>query len=153
MCYELQISTNAPLDLTTLSKYKTYFEKLGNSYIDKPHIELRYKYCYRLAMVFPNNCSCGFRIYDEQLINEWGIEYYLNEYLQEEPNDSKFLDTLWLFQIIKNLVNQGYKVDSYVDEGYCFYDDVTADRKRIIQVNKINKKDFAFFESTYFNYQ
>lgn len=104
MCYELIISTDYPDDLSKFDTVGVYFEKIDT------RKTLKYPYHYRVATIYPKNCSCHLRIYDQTTLNR-DLAYNPNamqEWYNEKTDDDIVLNTRFLFQIIKNLVNQGH---------------------------------------------
>lgn len=150
MCNELIISTNAPFDLAKFDTVGVYFEK---DVPNKNKVNLKYSNVYRLATYAPNNCSCFFRYWqDDLLIDSFKGEFQdLQEWLDENPNDDHIINTRFLFQVIKNLVNQGYCVDSFCSEFDIM--DITPTTAKIIKVNEIKKEKFTFFCNYYYEYQ
>lgn len=53
--------------------------------------------------------------------------------------------------MIKNLVNQGYQVDSFCSESDIM--DITPIDAKIIKVNEVEKEKFTFFCNYYYDYQ
>lgn len=147
MCYELCLSTTSPLDLSTLNSSEAFFEPIdeeGNKQ------NLNYDFKYRLATGAPGCCSCYFRIFEEDMISELSFEQ-LKDWYKEEPNDMSVKNTIWLLNIIKTLIEAGYRVDTYVAQGYMFHDPIT--KKRVIRVDKSDIDNFAFVECVYYDYQ
>lgn len=146
MCHELQLSTNYPADLSTFNTLGVYFEKIANN------IHLKYSHHYRIATYAPQNCSCHLRIFDEQsLMQDLSINpnALVDDY-DEHPKDETVLNTKFVFQIIKNIINQGHHLDSYVNDW-----DITHNlpkKYKNIDVNGINKDDFLFYDGQYFNF-
>lgn len=144
MCYILTLSTDSPEDLAKFNDEHLFFEKT-----DKPqHTNLlRYAHQYEIATMQKGNCSCHLRIFDEDLSKEVGF-CVLQDWLNEEKDDD-ILATRRLFEIVKSLVNQGYKVDSVM----LWNDDIPATIKNIqVPVNELQTSHFAFFENTHFEY-
>ena len=147
MCDVLVLSTDAPLDLTTLNTKTAFFEPSD----DKRYIHnLQHKYKYRLATYAPENCSCHFRIIDYDNKDECLADLQ-QWYFDEQPDDMEVINTEWLLGIIKNLVNQGSQVDTYVAQGYMEYD--PALEQQVIKINDANMDNFAFIECIYYSYQ
>ena len=149
MCFEVIISTDYPNDLSIFDITGVYFEK-----IDK-HKTLKYPNHYRIATAYPKNCGCHFRIYDETtLIRD--LEHNPNA-LQEwycETDDENVINTRFLFQLIKNMVNQGYHFDSYVDDwDLVVLLDEPPSKCLDIDVNNIKNDDFLFYAGQYFNFK
>lgn len=150
MCFEIILSTNYPDDLSKFDTMGVYFEKIDT------HKTLKYLNHYRVATFLPKNCSCHFRIHDEATLTD-DLKHNpnaLQEWHHEKSDDDIVLNTKFLFQVIKNLVNQGYDFDSYVDD----WDLVTLldepPSKCIdIHINHIKKDDFLFYIGQYFNFK
>lgn len=68
----------------------------------------------------------------------------------EHPKDETVLNTKFVFQIIKNIINQGYHLDSYVNDWSIIHD--LPETYRDIDVNGINKDDFLFYDGQYVNF-
>lgn len=144
MCYILTLSTDSPEDLAKFNDEHLFFEKT-----DKPqHTNLlRYAHQYEIATMEKGSCSCHLRVFDESLSKEVGF-CALQDWLDEEE-DADILATRRLFEIIKTLVNQGYKVDSLM----LWNDETPAHIKNIpVPVNEVEASHFAFFENTHFEY-
>ena len=147
MCYEFLLSTDAPLDLATLNSETAFFEPSS----DERYIHnVKHKYKYRIATGAPNCCSCHFRIVDYDYKDE-SLEYLQQWYFDEQPDDIEVINTQWLLDIIKNLVNQGYQVDTYVAQGYMEYDPTLE--QQVININDANMDNFTFIECIYYSYQ
>lgn len=82
--------------------------------------------------------------------NKFGLDWVSKEWLKEEADDIEVLNTYWLYEVIKKLINDGFKVDTYMSEGYMCLDPVQ--HKKTININMINKSDFVFLEYYYFDY-
>lgn len=74
----------------------------------------------------------------------------LQDWLEEDINDGHIINTKFLFQIIKNLVNNNYRFDSYV--AWSGEEKLPPIRSMIINVNKTLKTEFMLFENVYFDY-
>lgn len=149
MCNELIISTDAPFDLAKFNQKDVYFEQ---TVPDEDKVNVKYPHVYRLATYMPNCCSCGFRHWGADLTGSFNFEFQeLQDWIDELPDDDNILNTHFLFQVIKNLVNQGCSVDSYTA-----WNGEMADKpvgEKIIKVNKLDKEKFTLFEGYYFDYQ
>lgn len=146
MCYEVILSTTAPFDLAKFDQLDVYFEQTVS---EENRIHLKYPHVYRLATYCPNCCSCGFRILDGEQFDYQFVG--LQDWMQEEDIDPDIINTRFLFQIIKNLVNQGFAVDTYTISGG---DEQFPPEKSLqVSVNTMKKFDFALFEYVYFDYK
>lgn len=149
MCNELIISTDAPFDLAKFNQKDVYFEQ---TVPDEDKVNVKYPHVYHLATFTPKGCSCGFRYWEENLAGSFNFEFQeLQDWMEEVPDDEYILNTRFLFQVIKNLVNQGYHVDSY----NAWFDEMPyqPDGFKIIKVNEVDKEKFTLFEGYYFDYQ
>lgn len=145
MCHELIISTDHPVDLAKLNQQDVYFEQTVD---EENKVNLQYDMVYRLATYSPGCCSCGFRIFDAEAF-EYGF-VGLQDWLEEKKDDSEILNTKFLFQIIKNLVDDNYKFDSYVV--WSGQEKVPPIKSMIVSVNEVVKTEFILFEDVYFDY-
>lgn len=147
MCYELIISTNSDTDLSTLNQPNIYFEKLDKK--DHCH-NLRYHHQYHIATMCPNCCSCHIRAFDFDLAKKFNFEFMPFQDWYEEL-DENFDNARFLFQVIKNLVNQGFGVDSFL----CWNGDENETPTKLmnVKVNEVIKEHFVFFEYVYFCYE
>lgn len=144
MCYTLTLSTDSPEDLAKFNDGHLFFEKTNTSHTANP---LRYAHQYEIATMQKGNCSCHLRVFDEDLSKEMGF-CALQDWL-DEKEDADVLATRRLFEILKSLVNQGYKVDSLM----LWNDETPAHIKNIpVPVNEVEVSHFAFFENTHFEY-
>lgn len=149
MCNELIISTDAPFDLAKFNQKDVYFEQTVS---DEDKVNVKYPYVYHMATFAPRGCSCDFRYWGSDLAGSFDFEFQeLQDWMEELPDDDKILNTRFLFQVIKNLVNQGYSVDSY----NAWFDEMAhkPDGYKIVKVNEIDKEKFTFFYGYYFDYQ
>ncbi|WP_230659915.1 hypothetical protein [Psychrobacter sp. I-STPA10] len=140
MCYELVLSTDAPLDLTTLNTAMVFFEPSD----DERYVHnVKHQYKYRIATGAPNSCSCDLCIvlYDSKNHITQELKQWIND-------DIEIKNTHWLFDVIKKLINDGYQVDSYVD-----MDGDKSKEKQTVYINNINKENFAFVDGVYYDYQ
>ncbi len=147
MCYELSFSTDSPTDLTTLNSSEAFFEQITEE-LNKDN--LKYEYKYRLATSAPGCCSCFFRTFEYDMVKELNFKQ-LQKWYEEEPDDMNVSNTRWLLKIIKDLVNEGYQVDTHIAQGYMAHD--PPEEKQIIQVNDYNNGNFAFVECVYYDYK
>lgn len=147
MCYELIISTNSDTDLSILNQPNIYFEKLDN---ERHSSNLKYGNQYRIATMQPNGCGCHIRNFCFELAKDFNFEFMPFQDWYEEL-DEDFDNAQFLFQVIKNLVNQGFGVDSFL----CWSGDEneTPDKLMNVKVNEVIKEHFAFFENVYFDYK
>lgn len=146
MCHEVQLSTDYPDDLSVFDTLGVYFEKTANN------THLKYTQHYRIATDAPQNCSCHLHIFDEQsLTQDLSINpnALVDDY-DEHPKDETVLNTKFVFQIIKNITNQGHHLDSYVNDWSIIHD--LPETYRDIDVNDINKDDFLFYDGQYVNF-
>lgn len=146
MCYELSFSTDSPLDLSTLNSSEAFFEPIDEQ-MNKDN--LKYEYKYRLATGAPGCCSCFFRTFEYDIEKELSFEQ-LQKWYEEEPSDMSVFNTKWLLQIIKDLVNGGYQVDTHIAQGYMAHD--PPEERKVIQINNYDSDNFAFIECVYYNY-
>ncbi|MDO4895983.1 MAG: hypothetical protein Q3971_01365 [Moraxella sp.] len=150
MCFEVILSTNYPDDLSKFDTVGVYFEKIDN------HKMLKYPNHYRVATFLPKNCGCNFRIYDETTLTR-DLEHNpnaLQEWHDETDDCDNVLNTKFLFQIIKNMVNQGYHLDSYVNDwDLVALLDEPPNKCLDIDVNHIKKDDFLFYIGHYFDFK
>ncbi|MFK8268286.1 hypothetical protein [Capnocytophaga cynodegmi] len=144
MCYILIISTDFPKDLALYNSENLFFEKMQNP----SKVNLKYPYCYEVATMAPNSCSCHLRIFEQNLAQDIGF-CELQDWLEEKDNDENILNTQLLFKIIKNIVNEGFKVDSFL---YWNGEEPIAQQKIEVNLNQTDETHFALFENTYFNY-
>ena len=147
MCYELSFSTDSPTDLTTLNSSEAFFEQITEE-LNKDN--LKYEYKYRLATSAPGCCSCFFRTFEYDMVKELNFKQ-LQKWYEEEPDDMNVSNTRWLLKIIKDLVNEGYQVDTHIAQGYMAHD--PPEEKQIIQVNDYNNGNFAFVECVHYDYK
>lgn len=145
MCYELIISTDYPVDLAKFNQMDVYFEQTVD---EENKVNLKYEMVYRLATYSPGCCSCGFRIFDPKAFDYEFVG--LQDWLEEEIDDGGIINTKFLFQIIKNLVNDNYKFDSYVV--WSGEEKSPPIKTVIVNVNQVLKTEFVLFEDVYFNY-
>lgn len=144
MCYILTISTNSPEDLSKFNDGHLFFEKIDNTL--KKSV-LRYPNQYEIATMAKGSCSCHLRIFDEDLSKEMGF-CELQDWLDEEE-DADILATRRLFEIIKTIVNQGFKVDSFLS----WNDEMPSKINRSqVSVNELDTSHFVLFENAYFDY-
>ena len=147
MCYELIISTNYNGDLSSLNQPNVYFKKLDK----KDNCQnLKYANQYHIATMCPNGCSCHIRNFCFEFAKDFNFEFMPFQDWYEELNED-FDNARFLFQVIKNLVNQGFGVDSFL----CWSGDknVIPDKLMNIKVNEVIKEHFVFFEYVYFHYE
>ena len=147
MCYELSLSTDSPTDLTTLNSLEAFFEQITEE-LNKDN--LKYEHKYRLATGAPSCCSCFFRTFEYDIEKELSFEQ-LQKWYEEEPSDMNVSNTKWLLQIIKDLVNAGYQVDTHIAQGYMSHD--PPEERKVIQINNYNNDNFAFVECVYYDYK
>ncbi|MDO4229992.1 MAG: hypothetical protein Q4C98_09270 [Capnocytophaga sp.] len=148
MCYIITISTDKPDDLAVHNFDGIYFEK-----VDKPLFKsvLAYPNMYEIATMAQGSCSCHLRIFDEPLSKEMGF-CELQDWLGESDDDDDILRTRSLFEFIKELVNQGFKVDSFVSWNDDSPSEIGEYHTKKVPVNTLPKEQFAFFEHWYFEY-
>lgn len=118
MCYELSFSTDSPIDLTTLNSSEAFFEQITEE-MNKDN--LKYEYKYRLATSASGCCSCFLRTFEYDMVKELDFKQ-LQKWYEEEPDDMNVSNTKWLLKIIKDLVNDGYQVDTHIAQGYMAHD-------------------------------
>ena len=147
MCYELSFSTDSPNDLTTLNSSEAFFEQITEE-MNKDN--LKYEYKYRLATSAPGCCSCFFRTFEYDMVKELDFKQ-LQKWYEEEPDDMNVSNTKWLLKIIKDLVNDGYQVDTHIAQGYMAHD--PPEKKQVIRINDYNDDNFAFVECVYYDYK
>ena len=147
MCYSLGLSTDSPLDLSTLNSLTAFFVQ---DFSDEDKATLKYEYKYRLATGAPNCCSCYFRIFSYDEAQEFDFEQ-LQEWREEEAKDDDVLNTEWLLQIIKDLVVKGFHVDTYVSDWDTFK--LSFENAETINVNDYDNDNFAFVECVYYDYK
>lgn len=142
MCHYICISTNSDIDLSKFNIPNVGFYKLHES--AEPEV-LKYQYKWNVCMPIEPYCCCHFRINDADI----GFTP-LQEWMDECEDDEEVINTRWLFQIIKNLVNSGQSIDSL-----CFWmDDVGLNpEEQTLNVNGIVKEDFAFISNVYFEFK
>lgn len=146
MCYELVISTDYNDDLKKFNQPYVYFEKLSQEFHCK---NLRHRHQYRIATMCQNCCSCSIRAFDYGTAQNFEFEFVpFQDWLEEL--DENFDNTSIIFQTIKELVNQGACVDSFLD--WCGDENNTPLKSMNIDVNRTIKDNFAFFENIYFSY-
>ena len=145
MCNTLTISTDYPKDLAKFDDKHLFFEKTDKSLLDNI---LHYSHKYEIATLEKGCCSCHLRVFDEDLAKEIGF-CELQDWL-DEKEDEEILATRRLFEIIKEIVNQGFKVDSFMS----WNDDIPEKINAIqVLVNELPKEHFALFENAYFDYK
>ena len=147
MCYSLGLSTDSPLELSTLNSSTAFFVQDFN---EEDRATLKYKYKYRLATGAPNCCSCYFRIFSFDEAHEFDFKQ-LQEWREEEPGDDDVLNTEWLLQIIKDLVAKDFQVDTYVSDWDTFK--LSSEETKIINIGNYNNDNFAFVECVYYDYK
>ncbi len=147
MCYELIISTNYPDDLSRLNQPNIYFEKLQKDNLCQ---NLKYPYQYRIATMCPNGCSCSLRIFGFDMAEAFNFEFMPYQDWYEELNKD-FDNAQFLFQVIKNLVNQGFNVDSFL--AWNGEENNPILKTMVVKVNQTVKENFAFIHDVYFNYK
>ena len=147
MCYSLGLSTDSPLDLSTLNSLTAFFVQ---DFSDEDKATLKYEYKYRLATGAPNCCSCYFRIFSYDEAQEFDFEQ-LQEWREEEAKDDDVLNTEWLLQIIKDLVVKGFHVDTYVSDWDTFK--LSFENAETINVSDYDNDNFAFIECVYYDYK
>lgn len=147
MCYELSFSTDSPNDLTVYNSSEAFFEPITE---ERNKDNVSYKYTYRLATSAPGCCSCFFRTFEYDIVKELDFKQ-LQEWYEEEPDDMSVSNTKWLLKIIKNLVNEGYQVDTHIAQGYMSYD--PPEEEKIIHINEYDSDNFAFIECVYYDYK
>lgn len=145
MCYNVMISTDCPLDLAKFNQMHVYFTQ---QIVEDDRVNLKYPKAYHLAIGHPNGCSCGFRIFDSEDLD--GEFQHPADMPSEIFDNEDVLNTHFLFQVIKNIVNAGYRVDSYIT----WYGDehLPPEKSITIHVNDIVKDDFSLWNHTYSNY-
>ena len=152
MCYILIISTDMPKDLACYNQDNLFFEKIENPTKEISKLDLIYPNRYEVSTMQPKNCSCYLRIFDQHLAKEIGF-CQLQDWLDEQE-DEDIINTRLLLTIIKDIINQGFKVDSYLSWNYID----TKETERLmpdriqVNVNQIDQSHFALFEGVYFDY-
>ena len=145
MCNTLTISTDYPKDLAKFDDEHLFFEKTDKSSLDNI---LHHPHKYEIATLAKGGCSCHLRIFGEDLAKEIGF-CELQDWLDEQEQDEDNMATWRYFEIIKEIVNQGFKVDSFMS-----WNDDIPEKINAIQVfvNELPKGHFALFENAYFDY-
>lgn len=149
MCFIAILSTNAPSELVPNKLNGVYFVP----YLQKNQkINLQYPNIYELTTLTPDNCSCGFRIFGDELARDVGF-CPPQDWLNETEHDERIIHTRVLFEFIKSLVIKGLSVDSYV---YWLDDLDDADKhiqsEHIVSVQELPTEHFALFEDCRFVY-
>ena len=147
MCYELSFSTDSPNDLATYNSSTAFFEPITDN---ENEDNVKYKYKYRLATGDPECCSCFFRTFEYEIAKDLSFSQ-LQKWYEEEPDDMNVSNTKWILQIIKDLVNEGYQVDTHIAQGYMSYD--PPEEEKVIHINNYNNDNFAFIECIYYDYK
>ncbi|WP_201550549.1 hypothetical protein [Psychrobacter fjordensis] len=147
MCYELSFSTDSPNDLSTYNSSAAFFESITDNGNED---NVKYKYKYRLATGDPECCSCFFRTFEYEIAKDLSFSQ-LQKWYEEEPDDMNVSNTKWILQIIKDLVNEDYQVDTHIAQGYMSYD--PPEEEKVIHINNYNNDNFAFIECIYYDYK
>lgn len=139
-------STNAPASLVPHQLSNLFFVA---DLSPEKRLHLQHENAYRVATDTPNNCSCSFRIFDENIAKSLGF-CQPQEWLREAKNDEESLNTQAFFKFIKLLIEQSFSIDSFV----CWLgDENNPPIQQKVAVQEIKNESFAFFENHYFQYQ
>ena len=137
MCYSIYLSTDSDQDLSAEDSDLVRYQK---ETVPEPyHSLLKNPHHWYVGSV--SGCSCAFRhLYSTEL----GFSEPADWYVEDEEAISA---TLMLIKIIRQLINQGYKVDC-IDTWYgARREDIT---ELIVNLDHIADEQFRFFENHHF---
>lgn len=150
MCNFILLSCDSDIDLTKLEPEWLCCQELGeNKLALNPEVQyLSYANKWLITSQTSPGCGCGFR-HEIHINHEMGFGEP-EDWYDEDADD--ILATKAFYRVIKALVNQGYRVDSF--DLFDNNDGITTLLDRLdVDTQDISADAFRFFEQVVFDYQ